>query len=208
MARFKSFVFFFGFLLWIGCGENPPSDIPTIGGAEAHPHHHEDHHHEDHHHEDHHHEAADTAYASLILAAESQMGTGDYESATLTFLNAVRSDSGRVEAYYGIGFCFSRMKNYVKATEYFNRVMFIDPDYRETRMNRGICRIKSGDLNAGIADLTVSIEKEGQCSFCYINRALGYRELGEIENMCDDLEKAIALGDSDAGRLFKIHCKG
>lgn len=162
---------------------------------------------EEHLHDDHNHEHQHGTYDDLIHHGQESIEAADYETAILHFMDAVDLDSSRVDGYYGIAFCFSEMRNYTKAEEYFATCMFFDPDYRQTRLNYGSAQLFSGKFDEAVANLTNAIEHDSLCKECYLNRANAYMEIGKNDLMCADLKQAESLGLQDAAPLLAQYCQ-
>ena len=148
-------------------------------------------------------------YETLVEVGREALNQGDFNNASTSFGHALDKDSTRVEAWYGLAFALSEQRGYDLAVHYFNRAASIDSTYRYTLSNRGLCKIRNPrnpDPIGGIADLDLAIEMQPECGMCYLNRAYGFQALDQPEKACEDLTKAIALGQPEAQGLFDNLC--
>ena len=156
---------------------------------------------------DHEHVTVAMNYDDLTGLAKLAIDSTDFETAIIRYMEAIKVDSSRVEGYYGIGYSFSELRNFTKAIEYFESALFINPDYRNTRLNLGNCQIMMEQYEEGISMISLAIEKDANCVPCYLSRANGYRQTEQSEKMCADLRSAERLGSPEAIKLLETDCK-
>lgn len=78
----------------------------------------------------------------------------DYQSVINDFTKAYQEDSSLVYALYNIGYIYLSQKDFIKAIEYFNKVLEINPDFAEGYYNRGLIYIFQGRAEQGREDLS------------------------------------------------------
>lgn len=193
-------------VLFSACSSNESK--PTVGADttnhDGHDHSHDhDHDHDGHSHE---HDSVIVTYEDYIQTGEKLLAGKDYEMAAIQFLDAARSDSNRVEGWYGLGYCFSQLNSNKKAIQYFDMVIAIDSTYRQALSNRGNCKTQLGLNEEALPDLNNAIALDESCGTCYINRARVLSELDRSDEMCSDLQKAQSLGMEEADPLISKYC--
>ena len=146
-------------------------------------------------------------YDEILAEAEKQIGANKLQAAIIAFLEAARTDSTRAEGFYGLGYCFKELGNAKKGLFYFDKSMAIDPNYRNTALNRGICLAQLGRFEEGLQETNKAIAANVKCSECLLNRAFIYKGMEDFESMCKDLRKAQELGNGDAAEIIAEYCK-
>ena len=87
-------------------------------------------------------------------------------------------------AYCNIGYSLLQQKMYVKAIEFFNKVIDIDPYWDYPYNNRGYCKLQLGDLDNGAVDIFHAFEMNEKNSFAW-------RNIGVYYLITDELDKAL-----------------
>jgi len=147
-------------------------------------------------------------YDQLIEQGELLIQQEGYQDAGAFFQAATDRDSTRVQAWYGLGYCYAALTAFDLGLFSFEKACEIDPTYRLAQSNKGYCKIRLGaraqeevdeaKVKEGMADIDIAIAQNPNCGECYTNRAYGWSALNNQENTCADLEKALELGDSNA----------
>lgn len=140
------------------------------------------------------------------------MEQGANKSALDMFQKAHSYDSSRVQSYYYTGIiiasiCYETGKSCTDAIEMLTTSINIDPTFRNSHYNRGICFQKISMFHEAIDDFNKAIELNPKNGECYTNRAISKFHLSMKNSGCNDLEKALKMGALQAKSLYNEYCK-
>lgn len=85
------------------------------------------------------------------------------------------------------------LRNYRKAMDYLDEALSINPHDPYALNNRGYAYYKQKKYDRALEDITASLQYDSENAHAYRNLALVYRKMGKTADMCQAVEKAIAL---------------
>lgn len=98
-----------------------------------------------------------------------------------------------------------REKELKEAVVYFNKSIELNPNYADAYFLRGVCDEKTEEM---IADFTKAIKfNTNYLTEAYYKSGLCKFDLNDKNGGCEDIEKAISLGSTDAQFAKMRHCK-
>jgi tetratricopeptide (TPR) repeat protein len=150
-------------------------------------------------------------YDSHIKNGLNYYNKGLTQQAMNEFQQAHSIDSNRVEAYYYTGvtiasICQQSGNSCVGAIEMLTTSINIDPTYRNSYYNRGVCFLRINMLQEAISDFDKAIELDPTNGECFTNRAIAKFNLNLNDSGCEDLKKALDLGATQAKSLKSKYC--
>ena len=150
-------------------------------------------------------------YDKLINDADAALKK-NIEDALNKYTLAIKIDSSKVEALYGLGVvysfdCFSDKKDCPKAIEYLTKAIQVNPKYRRAYFNRSICKTMIGDMNSALSDLNHAIENNPSDPDYFNNRGTIKLSLGDKDGACKDFNKALNLGLKSVITVIEEHCQ-
>jgi tetratricopeptide (TPR) repeat protein len=137
---------------------------------------------------------------------------GLIQQAMAEFQRAHSIDSTRVEAYYYTGIsiatiCQQTGNSCMGAIEMLTTSINIDPNYRNSYYNRGVCFLRFNMFSDAIKDFDKAIALDPTNGECFANRAIAKFNLNLNDSGCKDLKKALDLSATQAKSLYDKYCK-
>jgi tetratricopeptide (TPR) repeat protein len=121
----------------------------------------------------------------LYSALKNPVATGYLQTATSI-------DPNKPEAFYLLGMAYQEQEIIPKAIEAYNKLLVIDPDYKEAYYNLGyINMVYARDLDKAIAYFDQAISLDPKYTDAYFNRGYSYELAGEYANARKDYQKAL-----------------
>jgi tetratricopeptide (TPR) repeat protein len=120
--------------------------------------------------------------------------------------NALKRKS---EAFFNRGLNKRFMDDFEGAIADYTMAITCRPDYIKAINNRGFLKLKKNDLHAAINDFTLVIELDNNAT-SMTKIALGNRGFAKItlhQDGCQDLKRAIKLGNESVIEFFKKNCE-
>ncbi len=102
--------------------------------------------------------AKDDASLCRYIAALSEMNLGNYES-SIGYLDEILAEEEDSELYYFRGIDNMAMENYEAAVDDFKRCLEMGKKDTDVYYDLGICQISIGEVDAGVENLNVVIQK-------------------------------------------------
>ncbi|OJJ43335.1 hypothetical protein ASPZODRAFT_123469 [Penicilliopsis zonata CBS 506.65] len=127
----------------------------------------------------------DTPLSSLITSAKSHLANGSPREALLFFNAAVDRDPTNYITLFQRGAAYLSLGKNSQATEDFDRVLKLKPDFENALLQRSRLRARSADWDGAMSDL----EKMGKRS------SPEYQELEEARNAASQAQTAEARND-------------
>ena len=109
----------------------------------------------------------------------------DHKGAIYDFSEAVKLDSGFIEAYENRGVSRYYLGDYAGAIEDYDKALEIDPDDFNTCVRRGWARFRMNDFSGAMADFNRAVEGDP-------DNADYYNARGELKYRLQDYNDAIA----------------
>lgn len=118
---------------------------------------------------------------------------------------AIQSDNH--EAYFNRGLARVFLKDYQGAMNDYDAALRLKPDYAECFNNKGnLKQYVLNDLQGALNDYEEAIRHNPQFALAYLNRGLVKIQL-RISDGCNDLSRAVQLGNADAANYLKQYCQ-
>lgn len=136
--------------------------------------------------------------------------SGAYKEAIRDFDSAIALSSEIAEAFVHRGLAKSKLDEHNSAIKDFDRALAIDRHNIQAYQFRGNTHFKIGNYDAAVRDYNFSIKLDQKNPNLYYNRALALNNLSgdkETDAVCQDLQKAIALGMTTAAKALKDLCQ-
>ncbi len=81
-----------------------------------------------------------------------------------------------------------------QAESIFTGCIALKPETAQTWYQRGVCRLATKDFSGAVEDFTRFLEYRPSSAAGRVNRALAFREMGELQQALSDLNEAISRG--------------
>ena len=108
---------------------------------------------------------------------------------------ALRLEPKNINVLYGLAMLYQDAEDADKASEYYVKILEIDPNYKYAWFNRGWMEmVLYEDFNNAIDFFNKAIECDPEYAEAYYNRGLAYEKLGDNKNAMICFEKANQLG--------------
>jgi protein O-mannosyl-transferase len=111
------------------------------------------------------------------------------------------------DAFYNRGFLEIQMKRYPQAVDDFNEVIRLNPGSVKSYFSRGLAHLNGKNFRAANADFSTCISKTPDDGNAYYYRAVAMIESGDAKNCCEDLQKAVQLGNKASEALLRKYCQ-
>jgi antitoxin component YwqK of YwqJK toxin-antitoxin module len=128
--------------------------------------------------------------------------TANYKSAIKKYSKCIELDTLQAQSYFARGTAKMEMMKFDEAINDFNKVLDIEPYYTYAYANRGIARIRKYEFENSrtikkIEGIRIMATKETKIPET------------ELKKICEDLKKAVSLGDNNQMVLeaLKKHCE-
>jgi tetratricopeptide (TPR) repeat protein len=142
-----------------------------------------------------------------LLRANIRVKEGNAGAALEDYNNAIQLNSGFSIAYSNRGVAKHMLGNDSAAIADYTKAISINNSYAEAYYNRGISYFALKNYDKAIFDFTKALKFKEAYIEALNNRAVARFHSGDIAGACDDLNKAVGLGDSDAIELINEQCK-
>ena len=118
----------------------------------------------------------------------------NYSEAIAYLYRASRVAPGEPKIWNALGVTYMEVEEFGKAEEAFKRVLKLDPDYSEAKMNLGILYFKMKDYRKAISYLKDAVADEmfDKKHIALYHLAKVYKEIGDGESYMEYLRKATA----------------
>jgi tetratricopeptide (TPR) repeat protein len=116
-----------------------------------------------------------------------------WQNSITLFEHALNVTESNYYAYYHRGTTYANLGNYRQAIEDYNKVIEINPKYREAFNNRGNAYLLLGNYRQAIADYDLAIEINPKDEKAYNNRGNAYLLLGNYRQAIADYDLAIEI---------------
>lgn len=155
--------------------------------------------------------AQTSEYKKLIDEGLELLKQQNISDATKKYQLALKIDSGKVEANYGLGvaylFKYERERTQINnALYYMNKAIKINPTYRNCYYNRGKVLAYLNDFKGALDDFNRSIEKDSSDADSYFCRAMVKVKIKDDNGACEDFYKSAQLGFELAQKMFQSNC--
>jgi len=147
-------------------------------------------------------------YEYFFNRAQDKFEIANYEEAILDYNKALELSPTEICLVYSMrGNAKRNLGDFNGAISDQNKALDFDPLYADGYFNRGSAKYKMGDLAGAIEDYTQVIRINPKDSDAFFNRANIKKEIGNMRGACKDWKKGAQLGDEDAMKSLKEHCK-
>jgi tetratricopeptide (TPR) repeat protein len=139
----------------------------------------------------------------FLFRGVANIADGDYLGAREDFIFFIEGIKDRVpheamaDAYFAIGYCDSKLKDYTQAIQHFSEVLSIDHTRGEAYFNRGIARMQKSDPESAIEDFNQSIKLNYEKEECYFYLGESYIRLTKIDKAIEQFKKLMAISPND-----------
>ncbi len=124
---------------------------------------------------------------------DSFLKIGDYESALLESVLAVRSNPSDIVAVRNRGLAYLSVGRYEDAVEDFTACIVEKSNDYQALLNRGICYLQLNRLKDALTDLTLVLDDLPTNFFALFSRAITYVRKGDFVRAINDLNKFLDL---------------
>jgi len=131
---------------------------------------------------------------------------GDKRSALNDLNHAIAIDPKCSEAYNSRGWAYYEAGDIKAAMADFDKAILLSPSFAKPYFNRAAIKVNSNDLKGGIDDYTYLISIYPTDSVAYYDRGIALLNMNDPK-ACDDLKRALELGNRDALKMVQQHCR-
>ncbi len=142
------------------------------------------------------------AYTNRAIAkAQSDDLTG-----ALNDLNQAISLEKSEDAYYNRGFLKIQLKDYRDAINDLTEAIKLNSGSVKSYFSRGLANLNMRNFKEANADFTICINSTPGDGNAYYYRAISKINSGEARDCCEDLQKALQLGNKQSEVLLRQYC--
>jgi tetratricopeptide (TPR) repeat protein len=120
---------------------------------------------------------------------------GNYEAALIDFNKVLEINPEYPDGYNHRGYNYNLMENYGQAIIDFDKAIELknDVDAAYPYSNRGLAKIKLGQIEEGLTDIKKSIELDDKNAYAYRNLGIYHADKGELNEALNLFEKSKSL---------------
>jgi tetratricopeptide (TPR) repeat protein len=148
----------------------------------------------------------DALYAHYLTKGVEKADNGDYEGAISGFNLAQLYKTDDAQLYYNRGLAYHYLHSYQSALNDLNYALELDSNYSMAYNQRGIEKCLLDQQHSSLIDFQHAIDLEPAKGLNYYNMSVAYLQLGDFENACFLLKKALGLGYSQSETLIGQYC--
>jgi len=130
----------------------------------------------------------------------------DNTKAITDYDKSLQMDPNNATAYYNRGLAKLDLILLDEAIADFTKSLEIDPNQSHAYNNRGLCYYGLKDYAKAIKEYDMAITLYPRNGFAHNNRGIAKIKLGLVNEGCEDLHKALELGDSKSDKAIKKYC--
>jgi len=129
----------------------------------------------------------------LFLEGRTHVLLKDYDSAIISFSNAIRYDSDYLDAYYNRGLAHYSKKNFDLAILDFTQAIRLEPYFTDSYLKRATAYANNNALDLAIVDFTQVIRLDPENVSAYEGRGLIYGLQKDFDRAIEDWEIALRI---------------
>ncbi|MBL4715216.1 MAG: tetratricopeptide repeat protein [Bacteroidia bacterium] len=118
--------------------------------------------------------------------------------------NSIKKYEINDNAYYNIGICYSKMKNYKRALSYFEKTLEITPIFIKAQMNIGNCYSSLKEYDKSIAAFLKVLQIQPGYAMAYNNLGDTYKQSGNNDLAMHYFKQAIAIDSNNIYGHFNL----
>ena len=127
------------------------------------------------------------------------------------YKQALKIDSSKVEANYGMGtayayYCEKQKTNCNNALYFLDKAIKINNTYKNCYYNRGRTKAYLSDYKGALKDFNEAIKKDSADRESYFSRAMVKIKLHDDNGACEDFYISGQLGFETAQKMFDANC--
>lgn len=135
-----------------------------------------------------------------------RLDNADYAKAVIDYGKALELEPNNAKIYYNRGIAKIEMNLLTEAIKDFDKTLELEPR-AVAYNNRSVCKYMMGNYVGAIQDSSMAILLEPGNAEAHNNRGISKIKLGMKEEGCEDLHKAVELGDKKSKHAIREFCK-
>lgn len=139
-----------------------------------------------------------TAASVYFNQANHQVNRGNLAEAIRLYKEALKFNPEDHQVYCNLGDAFSRVEDFVRASECFRKGIALRPDEPISYFNLGNCFAKLNDLTSAIESYQMAIVLNPNYAKAYLNLGTAYESMGDIEEAIACYKKSISADSQNA----------
>ena len=142
-----------------------------------------------------------------VNRARLKMLGADYRGALQDYNQAIIIEDNDAAIFINRGLAKEKLRDYTGALNDYSQAIEIEPDLDAGYRNRANIKSALKRWNDALDDYNEAIRLNSRNRRSYFNRGLVHHELGNNEQVCQDLEKALELGLAQAQKAIDAYCR-
>lgn len=142
----------------------------------------------------------------LYVLAMTKYAARDFLGANMEYSKAIEIEPTEFLLYEGRAYAKAELGDALEAFKDFDLTIMLKPTYIKAYYGRGLMNHKLGNYQAAIVDFTSVLMREPDNGRVYYQRGLSRKQLGDVIYSCQDFEKAVQLGVTEASVEIKNNC--
>lgn len=133
--------------------------------------------------------------------ANAKFQLKNYPGAIEDLNYAIKSDKSNIKAYYLRAICFTKMDDPDNALKDFNKVLELDPNYKEAYLNRAFyVKVQKEQYKEAIDDYNsfIGLNTNGDNSYALNNRGYAYYMLQDYDAAIDDINASLEINQANS----------
>jgi len=129
------------------------------------------------------------------------------DAAIVSYTRAIEIDPTSANAYVNRGYAFFQTNNYDNAKADYLKAIELDPKYIFAYSNKGNLELTLNNYEEAKKDFEKCVELEPKAGELRRYLGIAKQKLNDTIGACEDFRLAKELGDKEAEKLLKEHCK-
>lgn len=135
---------------------------------------------------------------ALLEKANKARLSGDFETASRLYSQALEKDPSLAAALSGRAMCYEQLSDKRRSREDYEKAIAVNPKFAPAYNNYGAMLIDMDAHKDAIAQLNKAIDLQPDYAMAYMNRGKAYFQLNESSSAISDLNKAVELAPNYA----------
>lgn len=132
---------------------------------------------------------------------------GEDSLAIISFTQAISILNNRADFYYFRGRSFAELKQYDEALADYTIAIQLDPFMIDYHLHKGKVNVALAQFDEGLVNFSDAIQIDSRIGDPFVDRALCYIQLEQVELACQDLQQAVKKRAFNAKYLWQKHCQ-
>jgi lipid-A-disaccharide synthase len=145
-------------------------------------------------------------YDAMNYKGVALANLGKHEQAIVEYNKVIQLNPGGALAYYNKGTSLAGLGKFAEAEEMFTQSLSIDTKYEQAYVNRGNSRLMQNKYQGAWDDYSAALLYNPNNADALYNSGFALKQLGNLDQACDNWKKAVKAGHKLAQQQVDKHC--